>query len=144
MLFQNTYSFFFPLKLYFFNFLFKISFLFQGSFRFTEKLQRQSRKFQCTQHSVSSVFKISYECGKFVTADVTTNSVDYLLSHVQVFCDPRDCSPPGSSVHRDSHARILKWVAISSPGDRPNQEWNPHPLHWQADSLPLNCLGSLS
>ena len=25
-----------------------------------------------------------------------------------------DCSPPGSSVHGISHARILKWVAISS------------------------------
>ena len=29
-------------------------------------------------------------------------------------CDPRDCSPPGSSVHRISQIRILEWVAISS------------------------------
>ena len=28
-------------------------------------------------------------------------------------CDPMDCSPPGSSVHRIPQARILKWVAIS-------------------------------
>ena len=28
-------------------------------------------------------------------------------------CDPMDCSPPGSSVHRISQARILEWVAIS-------------------------------
>ena len=28
-------------------------------------------------------------------------------------CDPMDCSPPGSSVHRIFQARILKWVAIS-------------------------------
>jgi len=27
--------------------------------------------------------------------------------------DPRDCSPPGSSVHGISQARILEWVAIS-------------------------------
>ena len=27
-------------------------------------------------------------------------------------CDPMDCSPPGSSVHRISQARILEWVAI--------------------------------
>ena len=26
---------------------------------------------------------------------------------------PMDCSPPGSSVHRVFHARILEWVAIS-------------------------------
>ena len=28
--------------------------------------------------------------------------------------DPMDCSPPGSSVHGISQARILEWVAISS------------------------------
>ena len=27
-------------------------------------------------------------------------------------CDPVDCSPPGSSVHRFSQARLLKWVTI--------------------------------
>ena len=29
-------------------------------------------------------------------------------------CDPMDCSPPGSSVHGISQARILEWVTISS------------------------------
>ena len=29
------------------------------------------------------------------------------------FCDPLDCSPPGSSVHGILQARILEWVAIS-------------------------------
>ena len=28
-------------------------------------------------------------------------------------CNPMDCSPPGSSVHRTSKARILEWVTIS-------------------------------
>ena len=28
-------------------------------------------------------------------------------------CDPVNCSPPGSSVHRISQARILEWAAIS-------------------------------
>ena len=27
-------------------------------------------------------------------------------------CNPMDCSPPGCSVHKISHARILVWVAI--------------------------------
>ena len=30
-------------------------------------------------------------------------------------CDPMDYSTPGSSVHRIFQARILEWVAISSP-----------------------------
>ena len=29
------------------------------------------------------------------------------------FCDPTDCSPPGSSVHGISQARTLEWVTIS-------------------------------
>ena len=32
---------------------------------------------------------------------------------VSEFCDPLDCSPPGSSVHGISHARILDRAAIS-------------------------------
>ena len=34
-------------------------------------------------------------------------------------CDPMDCSPPVSSVHGTSQARLLEWVAIS-PEDLPN------------------------
>ena len=36
------------------------------------------------------------------------------LSCVWLFCDPIDCSPPGSSVRGILQARILEWVAISS------------------------------
>ena len=32
-------------------------------------------------------------------------------------CNLMDCSPPGSSVHGISQARILEWVAISSSRD---------------------------
>ena len=39
--------------------------------------------------------------------------VVYLLTHVQLFCDPMDCSPSGSSVYGISQARILEWLAIS-------------------------------
>ena len=36
-----------------------------------------------------------------------------VLSHVHLFYDPMDYSPPDSSVHGISQARILEWVAIS-------------------------------
>ena len=35
------------------------------------------------------------------------------LRGVQFFAAPPDCSPPGSTVHGISQARILEWVAIS-------------------------------
>ena len=33
------------------------------------------------------------------------------------FCDPMDCSPPGSSVHRILQARILEWSPCPPTGD---------------------------
>ena len=66
-----------------------------------------------------------------------------VLSHFSCvqLCNPIDCSPPGSSVHRILQARTLEWVTISSSrGIFPTQGSNPslsHLLHWQADSLSL-------
>ena len=59
--------------------------------------------------------------------------------HVQsclTFCDPMDCSLPGSSVHGISQARILEWVAFSSTGDLPNPGSKPRSPTLQVDSLP--------
>ena len=39
------------------------------------------------------------------------------FSHVLLFCDPMDCSPPGLFVHSISQARTLEWIAISFSGD---------------------------
>ena len=44
-----------------------------------------------------------------------------MLSRVEL-CNPVDCSPPGPSVHGILQARILEWVAVSSPEDIPNSE----------------------
>ena len=35
------------------------------------------------------------------------------LSRVQLSCSPKDCSPPGSSLHGIPRARILEGVGIS-------------------------------
>ena len=72
-----------------------------------------------------------------------TKSCCVVLSHfsrVQL-CDPRDSSPPGSSVPMDSPGKntgmgchfLLQGIFLT-------QEWNPcylDILHWQAGSLPL-------
>ena len=40
------------------------------------------------------------------------------------FCDPADCSPPGSSVRGNSQARGLEWVAIFfSTGPSRSRDW---------------------
>ena len=46
-------------------------------------------------------------------------------------CDPMDCSPPGSSVHGISQARILEWVAISCFRGS----------SWPTDWIQVSCLG---
>ena len=33
---------------------------------------------------------------------------------ISYFCNPMDCSPPGSSAHGILQARILEWVAMPS------------------------------
>ena len=55
------------------------------------------------------------------------------------FCD-MDCSPPGSSVHGISQARIPEWVACPPPGDllkHRDRTCLLGLLHWQVGSLPL-------
>ena len=57
------------------------------------------------------------------------------LSRVLFFCDPMDCSLPGSSVHGVFQARILGCIFLTQ-----GSSWSL--LHWQMDSLPLHHLGS--
>ena len=41
------------------------------------------------------------------------------------FFNPMDCSPPGSSVHGISQARILENTPFPTPGDLPDLETKP-------------------
>ena len=54
-----------------------------------------------------------------------TNPGVQSLSHVRLFCNSMDCSPPGSSVHGIFQARILEWVAFPFPGDLPDPGIEP-------------------
>ena len=59
-------------------------------------------------------------------------------------CNPMDHSPPGSSVHRISQARILEWVAISSfVGSSPPRDLTRISC-LAGNSLSLNHLGAPS
>ena len=40
-------------------------------------------------------------------------------------CDPRDGSPPGSSVHRIFQAKVLEWGAIAFSGHRGRGDSKP-------------------
>ena len=39
--------------------------------------------------------------------------IDFVAKSCLTLCNPMDCSPPASSFHGISQARILEWVAIS-------------------------------
>ena len=70
----------------------------------------------------------------------------YVLSHVQLFATPKDCSLPGSSVHGIFQAKILERVAISSSRGSSLQGTRDRTrvmqlLHWKTDSLLLGHLG---
>ena len=66
-----------------------------------------------------------------------------VFGHVQLFCDPTDYRPPGSSVHEISQARILEQVATSfSRGFSQPQGLSPCLLHCRQIFLPLSHQGS--
>ena len=56
--------------------------------------------------------------------------------------DPMEGSPPGSSVHGTYQARILEWIAISSPRDLPHPGTEPVSPALQEDSLSSEPPGS--
>ena len=51
------------------------------------------------------------------------------LQSCPTLCEPMDCSPPGSSIHWISQARVLEWVTISfsRASSRP-RDLDPHLL----------------
>ena len=72
-----------------------------------------------------------------------------MLSRVWLFCNPMDCSPPGSSTHGISQARILEWVAISFFNDRFHQRLKNGRLdlrkfYIQKGSMVSSCLTCIS
>ena len=79
--------------------------------------------------------------GHLLVCDLSSCVCAKLLQLCPTLCDPMDCSPPGSSVHRILQARILEWVARpSSRGIFPTQGLNPHlsmSPALQEGSLPL-------
>ena len=59
-----------------------------------------------------------------ITSSLCLRVCAQLLSPDQLFCDPMDCSAPGSSVHRIFQARILECVAIFySRGSYQPRDW---------------------
>ena len=58
-------------------------------------------------------------------------------------CNFMDCSPPGSSIHVISQARILEWVTISYSKGSSWPRIKPMSLALASSSLPLSHLGSL-
>ena len=77
------------------------------------------------------------------------------LSHVRLFCDPMDCSPPGSSVHGFPKQGYWSGLPFPSPGHLPNPEIKPtspasagrfftieppgKPILWYACVCALSC-----
>ena len=79
-----------------------------------EKATRDAQRRQCWDTAVPA--EIVDTWSKLVK-NAAIIPIKYLLFSRSVmsdlFCNPRNYSPPGSSVHGISQARILEWIAIS-------------------------------
>ena len=60
-----------------------------------------------------------------VSSYSNVRAIMFFAHSCPTFCDPMDCSQPGSSVHRILQVRILEWVVIPPPGDLPNLGMKP-------------------
>ena len=88
--------------------------------------------------------------GYFEFSWVSLTYIGYMLCSVTqscpALCNAVDCSPPVSSVPGIFQVRILKWVAISSPGDLLDPRIKPVSLassELEGKFLPLCHMGSL-
>ena len=63
----------------------------------------------CRKHLT---IQIEFQCNKYLS-NTYYESESEVAQSCLTLCDPMDYSPPGSSVHGISQARILEWVAIS-------------------------------
>ena len=101
----------------------------------------RTKKETCNSFLVSCWKEHTQECN-FVCECVCGCSI---AQSCPTLWDPLDCSPPGSSAHGISQARIWEWVAISSsrgssrPGIGPTSPESPA---LQVDSLLLSHQGS--
>ena len=64
------------------------------------------------------------------------------LSHVWLFTNPMNCSPPGSSVHRILQQEYWSGLPFVSPGDLTDPRIKPTSPVWQQGSLPLSHQGT--
>ena len=77
---------------------------------------------------------------------LSLTSVCLLTQSCPTLCDPMSYSPPDSSVHGISQARILEWVAISFSRDLPRNQTQVSCIAgefftiWATRNLQLRCL----
>ena len=86
---------------------------------------------QKNNKSTDKTQEVGVEWGQGKISGLLVFAVVYLLSCVCLFCDPMDCSSPGSSVDGISQARILVWIAISSSRGS----------SWPRDLTHVSCIG---
>ena len=91
---------------------FKIIYLIKGTCIFQRCTDGKQIHERCSISLIILEIKIPMRCLFMYTFVVTQ-----WLSHIRLFCDPMDCSRPGSSVHGIFQARILEWVPFYSRGD---------------------------
>ena len=63
------------------------------------------------------------------------------LQSCLILCDPKDCSPAGSSLHRFSRQEYWSGLPCPPPGELPNPGIKPKSPELQEDFLPTEPTG---
>ena len=76
----------------------------------------------------------------FSTTSLGLPLMHFVAQSCLTLCNPMNCSPSDSSVHRDSPGKNIR-VPCPPPGDLPNPGIKPRSPTLQADSLPSELQG---
>ena len=80
-----------------------------------KKVKAKTGMFRRSAHSLSGLYFPTFqEALRSSTENMGSVKMKAVAAQLCLtLCDPKNCSPPGSSVHGILQARILEWVAIA-------------------------------
>ena len=108
-------------------------------YKITKTLYFLELKKTIYNYCLSARYMIS--CNIYNTPSIIMKVKVLVPQSCPTLCNPMDCSPSGSSIHRTLLARTLEWVPFPSPGDLPDPGIKPGLLTLQAGSLPSESQG---
>ena len=109
---------------------------------FTTRATWEAQRSGCCFGPETKPRSTAWKAAMFIPLTPTKHKLCLVAKFYITLCNPMHWSPPDSSVHGVSQARILEWIVFPSPGDLLDPGIEPMSFALQVDSLLLSHKGS--